>query len=116
MQLLYNHSGELIAYHHQNMLIHPEDLNVMGLVLGNCVFDQQARIIGKLFQEKVYNVSGEVLASQAKDSLPLPGGFDIHNSILHAWEILVMIKDHSCPFVNPKNAWSTASLAECLYA
>ena len=97
------------------MLINPDDLRVMGLVLGNCVFDQQAKVVGKLFQQKVYNVKGEVLASQAQDSLPIPGNFNVSGCILNAWEILVMIKDHSCPFVTPKNSWSNASLAECLY-
>src|ERR1700741_3261765 len=112
MQALYNHAGELIAYQYQNMLIHPDNWQVLGLVLGNCVFNQRAKVLGKLFQQKVYDLSGEVLASKADASLPLPPAFNATNCIMQAWKILVLIKDHSCPWVNTKNTWSSASLAE----
>lgn len=116
MQALYNHAGELIAYQHQNMLFHPDDMQVLGLVLGNCVFGNQANILGKMFQQKVYSLSGEVLASKAEDSLPLPHHFNITGSILQAWQILVKIKEHNCPWVQTKDTWSRASLAEYLYS
>lgn len=115
MQAFYNHAGELIAYQYQNMLIHPDNWQVLGLVLGNCVFNQRAKVLGKLFQQKVYDLSGEVLASKADASIPLPGSFSPTNCLLQAWKILVMIKDHSCPWVATKNKWSAASLAESLY-
>ena len=111
MQALYNHGGELIAYQFQNMLIHPDNWQV----LGNCVFDQNAKVLGKLFQQKVYNLSGEVLASKSDESLPVPKEINTTNCILQAWQILVMIKDHSCPWVNAKTNWSSASLAEFIY-
>lgn len=116
MQALYNHGGELITYHYQNMLLHPDNFKVLGLVLGNCVFDAQAKIIGKLFQQKVYNLSGEVLASQSDVSMPLPSNFSTANCVVHAWRILVQIKDHDCPWVTVKEKWSQTSLAEYLYA
>jgi hypothetical protein len=116
MQALFNHAGELIAYQHQNMLIHPDNMQVLGLVLGNCVFSNQAKVLGKLFQQKVYGLSGEVLASKADATLPLPLSFDITGSIRQAWQILVKIKDHSCPWVPAKESWSRFSLAEYLYA
>ncbi len=115
MQALYNHAGELIAYQYQNMLIHPDNWQVLGLVLGNCVFNQRAKVLGKLFQQKVYDLSGEVLASKADASLPLPTTFNVTNCLMQAWKILVLIKDHSCPWVNTKNTWSSASLAEAIY-
>ena len=115
MQALYNHGGEVIAYQFQNMLIHPDNWQVLGLVLGNCVFDQNAKVLGKLFQQKVYNLAGEVLASKADESLPMPQDMNTTNCIRQAWKILVMIKDHSCPWVNAKTNWSAASLAEFIY-
>jgi hypothetical protein len=115
MHALHNHSGELIAYQYLNMILHPDSMQVLGLVLGNCVFDQKAKVLGKLFQQKVYNVSGEVLASKSEASLPLPDHLDVTGCIMDAWKILLMIKDHSCPWVTTKNAWAPASLAEAIY-
>lgn len=115
MHALYNHSGELIAYQYQNALVHPESMDVLGIVLGNCVFDQQARPLGKLFQQKVYNLSGEILASKDDKALPVPGEADTNGIIQAAWKIVVMVKDHSCAWVNAQTAWASASLAEALY-
>ncbi|MEO8171430.1 MAG: hypothetical protein ABI581_00050 [Sediminibacterium sp.] len=115
MQALRNHSGELIAYQYLNMILHPDNLQVLGLVLGNCVFDLKAKVLGKLFQEKVYNFSGEVLASRSNASLPLPVNMDTTHCIMDAWKILLMIKDHSCPWVTTKETWAPASLAEFIY-
>ncbi|MEO7530595.1 MAG: hypothetical protein ABIS69_04260 [Sediminibacterium sp.] len=115
MHALHNHAGEVIAYHYQNMLVHPDNMQVLGLVLGNCVFDQKAKVLGKLFQQKVYNLSGEVMARKSDTSLPVPADLDPNACILEAWGILVLVKDHLCPWVTPKNTWSQASLAESLY-
>ncbi len=115
MQTLYNHSGELIAYHYQNMLIHPENMEVMGLVLGNCVYDRQAKVLGKLFQQQVHNIEGEIIAGQSDISSPLPQGFNITRCILQAWHILVKVKDHSGPWVKAGTNWARTSLAELLY-
>ncbi len=115
MQALYNHGGELIAYQYQNMLIHPDNFEVLGLILGNCVYDHHSNVLGKLFQKNVYSLSGEVLACKTDTSLPLPQNYNNANSILQAWKILTSIKDHACPWVTVKNVWSQASLAESLY-
>ena len=52
MQALHNHSGELIAYHYQNMLIHPEDLQVMGLVLEKLCVRSTGETDRKIVSEK----------------------------------------------------------------
>lgn len=116
MHALYNHSGELIAYQYQNALVHPENMEVLGLVLGNCVFDQRAKVLGKLFQQKVYNLSGEVLASKADESLAIPEDLDTNGIIQEAWKIMTQINDHNCAWVTPKTSWAPYSLAELIYA
>lgn len=115
MHALYNHSGELIAYQYQNALVHPENMKVLGLVLGNCVFNQEAKVLGKLFQQKVYNLSGEILASKDETPLPVPESLDTTGVIGEAWKIVVQIKDHSCAWVHARTAWAGSSLGELLY-
>lgn len=115
MQALFNHAGELIAYHYRHMLLHPDNYRVLGLVLGNCVFDGQAKIIGKLFQQRVYNLSGEVLASGSEVPISLLFNFSTAHCVMDAWKILMQIKEHNCPWVTAKEKWAEASLAEYLY-
>lgn len=115
MQAFYNRSNELIAYHHQNMIMHPETLEVLGVILGNCVFDQQAKILGKFFHQKIHNLSGEILAIQSGDSLPVPAELNNVESIMEGWNILSRIKDHSCAWVLEKTTWADISLAEMMY-
>ena len=115
MQAIYNHAKELVAYQFQNVIIHPDNFSVLGLVLGNCVFDKDARVLGKLFHQKVHNLLGEVMAVKDETSLPLPSDFDQTDCIVQGWQILISIKDHSCPWVTEKESWSETSLAEFLY-
>ena len=115
MQEIYNHSGELIAYQYQNMLLHPNKWDVLGLVLGNCVYNHQAVALGKFVQHNIYNFSGEVMARKSDASIPVPDQIDLTKSILQGWDILLGIKDYSSPWVETTPKWSNASLAESLY-
>ncbi len=115
MHSLYNRSGEVIAYLHQNAIIHPDSFEVLGVVLGNCVFGPQAKLLGKFFHDKVYAFSGELLAKKEQQPTSLPQRFNVSNCIKQAWQILTRIKEHVCPWVVEKEVWSNASLAEYLY-
>jgi len=115
MHSLYNRAGEVIAYLHQNAIIHPDTLEVHGVVLGNCVFGPHAKLLGKFCHDKLYNTSGEMLAKKEQVSMSLPLSFNYTNSIAQSWKILTRIKDHVCPWVPEKDVWSRASFAEYLY-
>ncbi len=115
MHSLYNRSGELIAYLHQNAIVHPDTFEVLGIVLGNCVFGRQAKMLGKFFHHKVYAVTGELLAREDEAVLSVPQSLNGKNCISQVWDIMIRIKDHLCPWVPEKETWSSASLAEFLY-
>ncbi len=115
MNALYNRSGEVIAYLHQNAIMHPDTFEVIGMTLGNCVFDPQAKVIGKFFHDKVYAISGELLAKKDHKPVSIPQYLNVTDSIMQSWQILTRIKDHVCPWVTEKETWSNRSLAEYLY-
>jgi len=116
MYPLNNRSGELIAYLHQNAILHPDSLEVMGVLLGNCVFDPQARMLGKYFHNKLYTVKGELLATSKPEPEPVPQKLSSQSWMRQTWQILDRIKDHICPWVPEKDNWSKSSLVECLQA
>jgi hypothetical protein len=115
MQSIYNQANELVAYQYQNLILHPENYSVLGLVLGNCVFNKDAKVLGKLFHQKVHDLSGQVLAIRDDNTLPLPNGFEPDECIIQGWQILINIKDHTCPWVTEKETWSETSFAQLLY-
>ena len=114
MQAFYNQGGDLIAFHNQNMILQPDSFDVLGLVLGNCIFNKNAEIIGKLFQQKVYQLSGEMIAYQPEETLPVPENFVLTNSLQQAWRILMGIKNHDSPWVNPNGKWSKKKFTDFL--
>jgi hypothetical protein len=116
MHSLFNRSGELVAYLHQNAIVHPDTFEVLGVVLGNCVFGSQAKVLGKIVHDKVYAVTGEMLAKADTLTLSLPQRFNVKKCISQSWQLLMRIKDHACPWINEKETWSKSSLAEFLYA
>ena len=115
MQAIYNHSKELVAYQFKNVIIHPDDFSVLGLVLGNCLFDKEANVLGKLFHHKVLNLAGEVMAYKDESPFQMPANFDNLDCIQKGWQILIKIKNHSCPWIIEKKSWSKTTIAESLY-
>ncbi len=114
MYPLYNRHGDLIAYLHQNAIIHPESFDVLGVMLGNCVFGPQAKVLGKIFHNKLYALTGELLARTEKTPMSIPQKLDVSACISQAWQIMTRINDHICPWIPEKEVWSKSSLNEHL--
>jgi len=115
MYPIYNRTGEIIAYLHQNAIIHPDNFDVLGILLGNCVFGPQAKVLGKSFHDKVYSLKGELLARIEKTPAVLPQSLNVRKCIDESFQLMVRIKDHICPWIPERQDWASASLAEQLY-
>ena len=115
MYPLYNRTGEIIAYLHYHAIIHPDSFEVLGVMLGNCVFGPQAKLLGKFFHDNVYSIKGELLARMEKTPSVLPQKLNVKKCVSESWQLMVRIKDHICPWIPEKKEWANASLAEHLY-
>lgn len=104
-----------MAYQHLNTIIHPDSFAVLGLVIGDCVYSHEAKVLGKFLHHKLCNTAGEVLAHKENSYLPVPEAVENNGLITQAWKILVRIKDHAYPWVTVKETWSRSSLADVLY-
>lgn len=106
-----NGSQPICLYH--NCLLIPQSSEVMGLVLGNCVYGKTGVLKGKIINHSLYNTGGEKIAVEN-----LPGTFDIkfnHHKLSEGrWAILQAIKDHNSPWVEPKEKWAETDLLEYL--
>lgn len=109
MYTILNQKGEKVA-HIQNMII--MDLaqeQVLGILIGDCFFGRQNKVIGKIFNKTAYLVNGEIVGKIISND-------DFKNIALKkvqmqlAWDILTNIKEHTSTWIIETNKWSEKPL------
>jgi sporulation protein YlmC with PRC-barrel domain len=109
MYTILNQKGEAVAYI-QNMMI--MDLNqeqVHGILIGDCFFGKKNHIIGKIFNNTVYLVNGEIVGTVIQNSTFKNLALKKAN-MQAAWDILSNIKDHTSPWIIESKKWATKPL------
>lgn len=112
MNALTDQSGEPIGYLHNNIILLPGNFDVTGVVLGHCVFSRSGKVAGKLFDQTLYSVTGEIIAELNPESSKEK--FDENSIRMQAWEVIQTIKDHQCPWIQPKEDWASAPVRQLL--
>lgn len=112
MIIIADRSRNTRAYLYHNIILVPGTLEVLGVVLGSCVFGKNGKIKGKFFHNKLYSTSGEILAMEA-------GPFNdttvnVATVMEQGWEVITSIQDHTCPWVQPLERWSELGVVEFL--
>jgi hypothetical protein len=95
------------------MILNKKREKVIGLVIGDCFFGNDDKVIGKIIDHKVYLVNGDIIGTietnkDKKESEPKKG------LILEAWEILSNIKSHTTDWITISKKWSKKSFIEVL--
>lgn len=115
MHYLLDISGSPAAFIYQNTIVHPVSLNVYGVILGHCVYGLKGTAIGRFFDHRLYDNTGEIIAVSAertRDSVTQKP--DQSTYLQQAWQILDRIESYVSPWVQPKNEWSSRSLQDAL--
>ncbi|MDF2380885.1 hypothetical protein JMG10_05400 [Nostoc ellipsosporum NOK] len=112
MNPLIDQSGEAIGYLHNNIILLPGNFDVTGVVLGHCVFSKSGKVAGKLFDQTFYTVDGHIVAEIGHE--PAKDNFDENNIRMQAWEVIQTIKDHQCPWIQPKEHWAATPVQQLL--
>ena len=101
-----------IAFVHNNTILVPESQEVLGVIIGDCVYGKKGMFKGKYINKKIYSPDGEMLATETG----ITG-----NTILdltwvrhQSWNVINSIRNHISPWVEIKNRWATYSLPEFL--
>ncbi|MBC7849689.1 MAG: hypothetical protein H7Y31_08135 [Chitinophagaceae bacterium] len=103
-----NGSGFLL---HHNCILSLVGSEVMGIVLGNCVYGKSGLLKGKLLNRALYNTKGQKLAVEKLDEQKLPA-IDHARLTEENWRVLNSIQDHNSPWVEPKEEWAESTLQE----
>jgi sporulation protein YlmC with PRC-barrel domain len=109
MYTILNQKGEKVA-HIQNMMI--MDLSqeqVLGILIGDCFFGRQNKVIGKIFNKTAYLINGEIVGKVVNN-------VEFKNIALKkaqmqaAWDILSNIKEHISTWIVESNKWAEKPL------
>ena len=87
------------------------DSTVAGVLLGHCVFDWSGKARAKYFNRTLYTLKGTILAKEKNRS-----AWSIHingNGVQDsAWDLIMGIHDHYCPFIEPTENWAGIDLSD----
>jgi hypothetical protein len=53
-----------LAYVHNNIILQPDGFEVLGVILGQCVFGTKEELKGKFVHKTLYNTSGEKIGEE----------------------------------------------------
>lgn len=113
MYIILNQAGEKLAYVQNHFILDENQDKVIGILIGDCFFGKRNAIIGKIFNETVYLLNGEVVGKIILDTnfkTKVPN----KTNMLTAWELLSNIKNHTSHWITETNKWSKISLLQHL--
>lgn len=113
MYKILDQDKETVAYIQNMMILNKKREKVIGLIIGDCFFGQDNKVIGKIIDQKVYLLNGEIVGTvevnKDKKEPSLKKGL-----MLEAWEILSNIKSHTSEWITISKKWSKKSFVEVL--
>ncbi|HET6994270.1 MAG TPA: hypothetical protein VFI06_04760 [Chitinophagaceae bacterium] len=108
MVLLADSTRQPAGFVHHNILVLP-DGTVIGVLLGHCIFGPDGTVKAKYFRKTLFSLQGKILAKNTGTGTH--PDVDEKKLIEEAWKIISLIKNHSCPVVEPTGDWSGVTLA-----
>lgn len=113
MYILLNKEREPIAYIENMMLLDASTKKVIAIIIGDCFFGKKEQVIGKIFNEHAYLVSGEIIAFVIRNPNYVSTS-PTKDQMEAAWDILAGITKHTSDWIIEKNTWASISLQESL--
>jgi hypothetical protein len=112
MTIITGKENNQIAFVHNNTILVPESQEVLGVIIGDCVYGKKGAFKGKYINKKIYSPDGEMLAAEIGNTRNTILDFSM---IMHqSWNVINSIQNFISPWVEIKNTWATYSLPEFL--
>lgn len=101
--------NEIEAIVHNHILILPSG-EIIGVIIGHCVFDRHGVVRAKYFTNTLYDLEGKILAKRSGSEASL--NLNADQLLNEGWKIISVIKDLDCPKIHPANKWSAVAVRE----
>jgi hypothetical protein len=115
MYILLNKERAPIAYIENMMILDAQQEKVIGILIGDCFFGKNKKVVGKIFNKTAYLLNGEIVGKIELDK-------NYKNSTIkkalmqQAWDILMNITEHTADWIIETKKWSKLELAQNLEA
>jgi hypothetical protein len=95
------------------MILNASATEVMGIAIGDCLFNKNSKVIGKIINGFAYDLTGAIMG-QVKPPVEKIQLTLSQDMLKESWNILGAIKEHTCPWITLKEEWSLSSIADSL--
>jgi hypothetical protein len=112
--LLVDQDNLPLAYLSKNAILQLQTGQVLGVVLGRCVFSKAGMAVGKLFHGILRNEKGEQVAVLTLKEEPAETTLPAVPRSEKIWELIQSIKDHACLNIPETAKWSSRPLEDLL--
>jgi hypothetical protein len=113
MYIIKNKNENVVAVIQNNIVFSAENHEVVGILIGDCLYGKSFKMIGKIFNSTVYlldgNIVGVVEASTAYKVKVIK-----KEHMVDAWAILTGVKEHTSQWITEKKTWAQKELLDYL--
>ena len=105
MYLIQDQKKETIAYIENMMILDTNHEHVIGILIGDCFFGHNKKVVGKIINQTVYLLNGEIVGKvelnhEYKNT-------SIKKSLMvEAWDFLMNINEHTGAWIEITKKWS----------
>ena len=113
MYIVLDQQNAPVALLENMMILDYNNKTVIGIIIGDCFFGKKNHVIGKIFKEQAYLVSGEIIGKVKLNDNYVTSA-PSKEQVAAAWDILSGISKHTSDWIVEKNKWASISFKESL--
>ena len=113
MYIVLDQQNAPVALLENMMILDYNNKTVIGIIIGDCFFGKKNHVIGKIFKEQAYLVSGEIIGKVKLNDNYVTSA-PSKEQVVAAWDILSGISKHTSDWITETNKWASISFKESL--
>jgi hypothetical protein len=105
MYLIQDQKNETIAYIENMMILDTNHEHVIGILIGDCFFGHNKKVVGKILNQTMYLINGEIVGKVELNQAYKNS--NIKKSLMvEAWDFLMNINEHTGSWIETTKKWS----------
>jgi hypothetical protein len=113
MYIVLDQQNAPVALLENMMILDYNNKAVIGIIIGDCFFGKKNHVIGKIFNDQAYLVTGEIIGTVARNENYVSTA-PTKEQVAAAWDILSGISKHTSDWITETKKWASISFQESL--